>query len=453
MRPQAPHFKLNRKAMLLAIISAAYPMTGYCIVAGRTDFVVGSVEAIAPDGARRPLSRGSEINAGDSINTSAGARAQVRFADGGYVSLQPNTVFRIDQFNYQNKTDGEEKGFFSLLKGGLRAITGLIGKVNRETYKVATPNATIGIRGTGYKAEIRDGGLFVSVGEGVISLTNSVGLLVVSAGNAAYVASPNSSPEPSKEHPQTPPAPLQPITQAGPAGAIIVPNLPSMASGSGYRLGYAYLNASSAGGYSSTLLSNVNTVFNSSSQLIKFNDGTNSGDIAGGTITFSATDGIIGWGRWTGNFSTNNGAGQIVSTPGTFDYIVGIPTPSMPTSGSATYNLMGYTNPTATDGSSGYSVSGNLNANFSALTIAVNLNIANATNSYSINNPSSTTILGSNFSGSLATTSSTGSCSSGCSTSISGFFVGANAERAGMTYQLNNGIGTNIQGVAAFAKQ
>lgn len=89
MHPQQPKFKLNRNAILIGLISATFPVTAYCIPAGRIDFVIGNVEAVATNGARRPLSKGSEISAGDSINTAAGARAQVRFVDGGYVSLQP----------------------------------------------------------------------------------------------------------------------------------------------------------------------------------------------------------------------------------------------------------------------------------------------------------------------------------------------------------------------------
>ncbi|HEU0282911.1 MAG TPA: hypothetical protein VFQ99_03940, partial [Gallionella sp.] len=142
-------------------------------------------------------------------------------------------------------------------------------------------------------------------------------------------------------------------------------------------------------------------------------------------------------------------------TPGTFDYIIGIPTAVMPNTGTATYSLMGYTSPTSTDGTTGYGVSGNLNVNFSTLVVGVNLNIANAANSYTVNDTTATTISGSTFSGSLlSTTSSTGSCGGacGCATSVSGFFAGANASRAGLSYTLNNGT-ANIQGVAAFAKQ
>jgi hypothetical protein len=448
MHPQQPCFRLTRQAVLLGVIAAAYPMAGYCVAAGRADFVVGSVEAVAADGSRRTLSKGSEISVGDAISTAAGARAQVRFIDGGYVSLQPNTQFRVDQFNYQNKTDGKEQGFFSLLKGGLRAITGAIGKVNRNTYKVATPSATIGIRGTGYKAEIRDDGLFVSVGEGAISLTNNVGLLVVTAGNAAFVANSNTAPAPTTEQPQLPPSSMETISSPV---AILLPTLPSMASGPGYTMAYAYMGIDFTNG--SGALPNVSAIFNNSGQLLQFSDGLGiSGDLGAGSVAFSATDGIIGWGRWTGYFTTTSAAGgSLVLTPGSFDYVIGVPTAVMPTSGTATYNLMGYTNPTATDGSSGWNVKGDLSVTFSTTNIiGVNMTVWNAVDNFTVAG-SGVVGSGATFSGTISTTGTV--CASGCNTSINGFFAGTNAERAGLSYQITDGNFRKIQGVAAFAKQ
>ncbi len=452
MHPQQPRFRLNRQAVLLGIISATFPVAGYCVAAGRADFVIGNVEAVAADGTRRPLVKGSDISTGEAINTAAGARAQVRFADGGYVSLQPNTLFRVDQFNYQNKTDGNEQGFFSLLKGGLRAITGAIGKINRNTYKVATPSATIGIRGTGYKAEIRDDGLFVSVGEGAISLTNNVGLLVVTAGNAAFVANINTAPASTTEQPRTPPASIQPL---GSPAAIILPNLPSLTSGSGYVMSYAYLYQPSVAliGSSGSVPAPIDAVFNSNSQLTSYSSVNATGNLGSASVTFSATDGIIGWGRWEGNISSTGSIPTM--TPGVLHYVIGIPTAAMPTTGTATYNLMGYTNPTATDNSSNYAVSGQLTVDFALTTMGVNMTIANSANSYTVSDNTATSRSGATFSGTfLATTSSTGSCGGacGCTTSINGFFAGTNASRAGLSYSLNNGT-ANIQGVAAFAKQ
>ncbi|MFP5305877.1 MAG: hypothetical protein ACLGI7_08645, partial [Gammaproteobacteria bacterium] len=44
----------------------------------------------------------------------------------------------------------QQQAVFRLLKGGFRAVSGLIGKADPEEYRVSTPVATIGIRGTDY---------------------------------------------------------------------------------------------------------------------------------------------------------------------------------------------------------------------------------------------------------------------------------------------------------------
>lgn len=449
-----PHFKLTRQAMLLSLVSAAYPMAGYAAVAGKADFILGSVEAVNADGNRRQLSKGSPINVGDAINTTAGARAQLRFVDGGYVSLQPDTQFRVDQFNFKNKDDGTEKGFFSLLKGSLRAITGSIGHTNRDSYKVVTPSATIGIRGTGYKAEVRDDGLLVSVGEGAILLSNNAGAIVVSNGNAAFVANVNTMPTRSSEHPNTPPASIQPLSGSNSA-LTQQAELPKMKSGSGYTVAYAYYKAANSTG--SSKREGVLASFDNTEQTSKLtgydliNDGHN---ITGGKVTFAATDGIIGWGRWDGSTTAGAGGGFApgLGSDGVFHYVIGIPTAVMPTTGSATYNMMGYTNPSTTNGSSGYTVSGNLNVAFSGSpTMTMNLTVANSTNSFAVTG-ATPLIAGSTFTGASLVTNG---CGISCSTTVSGFFAGANAERAGLSYKIDGafGFGTAINGVAAYSKQ
>jgi hypothetical protein len=445
-------FKLNRQAMLLATISAAFPVVGYCS-AGRVDFAIGNVEAVTANGTRHPLNRGAEINAGETISTAAGARAQVRFADGGFISLQPNTQFRVDEFNYKNKTNGDEKGFFSLLKGGFRAITGAIGHVNKNAYQIKTSAATLGIRGTGYNMALRDDGLFVNVGEGAISLSNNAGLLVVTAGGAAFVANLNTPPVPTNEQPQTPPAALPEPTftvadKRDSAGNLAV--IPVMQSGTGYVLSYAYTDGMAT--YGSSRITGVTTTFDSSSLLTSYNNGTQSAT-PGTATTYSVSDGIIGWGRWAG---VTTGSGLPDPNPlfsyGVYDYITGIPTAVMPQTGSATYSLMGYTSPTATDGSTGYTVNGTLTANFAGTgsTVGINMTIANSvSNSLTVNGTA--TSGGTAFFSAFFASTGTGCHTTSCNTSINGFFAGTNASRAGLSYTIDTGS-SNIQGVAAFAR-
>ncbi len=108
---------LNVRAALIAAIASACPVIGYSAPAAQVDFAVGNVTAVASNGQSRALGKGAQIEQGDTVNTNAG-RAQLRFTDGAYVSLQPQSQFRIDQYRFDGKQDGNEKGFFSLLKAG-----------------------------------------------------------------------------------------------------------------------------------------------------------------------------------------------------------------------------------------------------------------------------------------------------------------------------------------------
>ena len=71
--------------------------------------------------------------------------------DGTKMTLRPETSFAVEKFSHDGK---EEAGFFRLIKGGVRAITGLIGKRNPQGMRVSTTTATIGIRGTSFDARL-----------------------------------------------------------------------------------------------------------------------------------------------------------------------------------------------------------------------------------------------------------------------------------------------------------
>jgi len=186
-----------RNPALLIALAAAFPVIAYAAEgAGSIDFASGAVTAVNSSGVQRSLTRGAEIGNGDTVRTGEGSRAQVRFSDGALVSLQAQTEFRIDDFHYSGKADGQEKGFFSLLKGGLRTITGLVGRSNRSNYKVTTGVATIGIRGTEYMAVLDDAGtdLTVHTGEGMVEVCNDAGCILLAAGETGVVGGNSAQP-------------------------------------------------------------------------------------------------------------------------------------------------------------------------------------------------------------------------------------------------------------------
>jgi hypothetical protein len=161
--------------------------------AARIEFVVGGVTAQTPAGAMRTLARGDVVESGETVNTNEG-RAQLRFTDGGFISLHAASVFRIDEYRWAGVNDGSEKSFFSLLKGALRTVTGRVAKVNKKAYLMSTVVATIGVRGTEYTMQLQDTSLAGAVAEGEIEVCNAGGCLAVPAGQAYFVAGPNVKP-------------------------------------------------------------------------------------------------------------------------------------------------------------------------------------------------------------------------------------------------------------------
>ena len=177
---------------LVLLVLACLMGGAHAAGAARVDFAIGDVAAIQVDGTRRALTRGAEVRAGETVDT-GGGRTQLRFSDGAMVSLQPQTQFRIDAYEFKYESAGGERGFFSLLRGAMRTITGAIGKSDRKAYRLDTAVATIGIRGTEY-AVAYGSSITVTTNSGLIEVCNNAGCLLVEAGQSAYVPDANTAP-------------------------------------------------------------------------------------------------------------------------------------------------------------------------------------------------------------------------------------------------------------------
>ena len=136
--------------------------------AGKTLLTRGSVISKRA-GAEVALKRRSNIFEKDEIHVGSDARAQFRMIDQALISLQENSVLQIKKYQYA-KGNSSNSALLELLSGGLRTITGAIGKGNKKAYELRTPLATIGIRGTDYEVEIVSNGMYVAVWDGVIHL-------------------------------------------------------------------------------------------------------------------------------------------------------------------------------------------------------------------------------------------------------------------------------------------
>ncbi len=138
--------------LLLLLTLLLLPMAVFADGVGKAIFVIGDVTLISADGKSVPLKKGHILNPGDRIDTSSKGQVQIRMVDGAFIGIRPNSSFEVTNYQLDETNPENQKSEFNLLKGGFRAITGKIGKTNKKAYKVVTPVATIGIRGTDYVA-------------------------------------------------------------------------------------------------------------------------------------------------------------------------------------------------------------------------------------------------------------------------------------------------------------
>ena len=128
-------------AMLLsAPVLAQQEDSSGMVVASR-----GEVIALS-NGGSRVLKQGDFIYVSDEIITSNRSFAVLQFEDGAKVTVRPDSTMIIESYLYNG--DGNDEATLNLVEGGLRVITGAMAKSNPENYKVRTPVALMGLRGT-----------------------------------------------------------------------------------------------------------------------------------------------------------------------------------------------------------------------------------------------------------------------------------------------------------------
>jgi hypothetical protein len=192
-----------RQPQLLGLLLAFLSPIALAEPAGQILFVSGGGIAVDSEGTTRTLEKNGSLDEGDTILTKDGL-VQIRFKDGAFLALQPRTEFKVERYRYAAAGDSEDGVVMSLLKGGLRTISGLVGKRDRNAYSMKAAVATIGIRGTDYALELNDK-LVGNVSDGAIEVCNGAGCVGVLAGQAFLVPSLIEIPVLSERHVFLPP--------------------------------------------------------------------------------------------------------------------------------------------------------------------------------------------------------------------------------------------------------
>jgi hypothetical protein len=363
-------------ALLTCVSAAAWAQNQAMLPAGTLEFVQGTVLVRSAAGASRVGQRGVVVNNGETIETQNG-RAQMRMVDGAFISLQNDTTLRLDNYRVASATE-PEAGFMNLVRGGLRTVTGLIGRSAKQNYRLQTATATVGIRGTGFSATSGDDGTRVRVSEGAIALCTQGGCLDLAAQQTGFAPNANTLPIRIAAAPVLQPAPSPSVIVVAPhrSDREIEPNKLAMTAESPLPspstnvpltnpptgMGAAYL-VQQTRAFTGGLLGGT-LQFDSDQRLINFVDGNPTMGSTFSTISSkvaeAGSDGIVAWGRWTGGSQAPNVNPGPLNALTHLSYFTGAPGAAVPISG--VYDVFASTAPVALDLSGGVAFAGQVNS-------------------------------------------------------------------------------------------
>lgn len=160
----------------------------------KVTYLIGSLYVQTPKGDVRRVTLGAEVGVGDQISTDAGSFARLAFPDGAEFIMRENSRVLVESYVFVEQQPEKDTLSMRLLKGGLRAVTGLVGKRGRASaYQLGSVVATIGIRGTIFDALLcaqdctgGSDGLYTKAVEDPHTVTNETGTTEVPQGGASY---------------------------------------------------------------------------------------------------------------------------------------------------------------------------------------------------------------------------------------------------------------------------
>jgi hypothetical protein len=135
---------------------------------GESTLVLGRSELIKADGSVVPVLRGRLIFVGDRISTFSGGHVHVKFKDGALLSVRPNSSLLVEQYDYDPRNPEDSTVKLNLEEGVARTISGDAAKGARENFRLNTPVAAIGVRGTDFAVGASASSTRAMVNEGTI---------------------------------------------------------------------------------------------------------------------------------------------------------------------------------------------------------------------------------------------------------------------------------------------
>ena len=125
------------------------------------------------------VSKGLKLLENDTLKTAPRSKAQVVLNDDTVITIGPESEYLFERF----QESGDVEVIMQLKRGFFKTVTGKIGKIAPQRFKIKTKAATIGIRGTQFMAYVQDEEEKIGCIQGEIIVWTADGEYIVTAGN------------------------------------------------------------------------------------------------------------------------------------------------------------------------------------------------------------------------------------------------------------------------------
>lgn len=161
-------FILGLSALSMSLLTGLAQASSPAGIVGEVTLVIGAASLVGADGQARQVDRGSEVRVGDKVETQQGGHVHLKFVDGGRVSVRPASRLVIESYAHSKDQPQLSAIKFRLDEGVIRSITGQWGEAAKERFRLNTPVAAIGVKGTDFVVRSLPTGTAATVFAGAI---------------------------------------------------------------------------------------------------------------------------------------------------------------------------------------------------------------------------------------------------------------------------------------------
>jgi hypothetical protein len=177
---------IKKMSVLVAFVALLFAECALAQSSAVVTSLTGTANVQTGPGAARALRLGDQVQQGDTVSTGAASSLVLKFDDGEVTALTQNSRMTITAYQYEPVSQTGNI-LLSLVTGGMRAITGLIGGNHPERVAYRAATATIGIRGTDVTIATDSTDVIVTVNTGAIVVTFAGIDYPLAAGQTGYL--------------------------------------------------------------------------------------------------------------------------------------------------------------------------------------------------------------------------------------------------------------------------